>query len=199
MFEIRPATQADVDEAIEALADAFAPDPLFHWFFEPSPAGVRASVKTFLSLLLRARIALHMPAFVLVEAGRVRGVVMGYATVRPVWPAMLADEWKRFEASVPRLADRFAAYDALSGTHEPNDAHYYLGVIGVHPSLQGQGAGKALIETFCAVSEKDERSAGVYLETAKASSLQFYLRNGFELAGEGRLGPVPLWCVFRRT
>jgi GNAT superfamily N-acetyltransferase len=72
-------------------------------------------------------------------------------------------------------------------------------VIGVHPSLQGKGAGTLLLEAFCAPSRSDPKSRGVYLDTANASSLQFYYKNGFELRGQGNLDGAPLWCVYRPT
>lgn len=199
MFEIVKAQSSDVADAVEALGNAFAPDPLMQYFFRGSPAGIRAPSREFFSILLRARIALAMPAYVLKVEGTVLGLVMGYDTSRPTWPVALTDEWHQLEAKVPSLADRLAAYDALSEASQPTDAHYYLGVIGVHPSLQGKGAGKALMDAFCGLSRADPKSSGVYLETGSASSLAFYYANGFELRGEGDLDGTPLWCVFRAT
>lgn len=83
--------------------------------------------------------------------------------------------------------------------HQPAEDHYYLGVIGLHPSLQGKGWGKAMLDAFCALSDVDPKSRGVYLDTANPRSLQFYYNNGFELRGEGRLGAAHLWCVFKPT
>ena len=103
----------------------------------------------------------------------------------------------RLEEETPGLAGRLAAYETLSRSHEPPAPHYYLGVLGVHPSAQGRGAGKALLEAFCRQSAADPLSAGVYLDTGNPSSLEFYLRNGFELRGEDALEDASLWCVFR--
>lgn len=199
MFDITEAQPDDVAAAVTMLGEAFANDPLMLHFFDGSPAVVRASAMEFFSILLRARIALGMPANVLRHGNEVWGLVMGYDTSRPTWSAALTEEWHRLETAVPGLADRLAAYEVISESFQPIEPHYYLGVIGVHPSLQGKGAGRALIDTFCALSADDDESTGVYLETGSASSLRFYLANGFELRGEGRLGAVPLWCVFRPT
>jgi GNAT superfamily N-acetyltransferase len=198
-FTIRPAGVADVAGAIGALGEAFAQDPLTAYFFRGSPNDIRAEVAAFFSILLRVRIALGMPAFVLQHAGGIQGAAMGYDTSRPGWPEPLAEEWRQFEADLPGLIDRFAAYDRIAEAHRPGDAHHYLGVLGVHPSMQGKGAGKALLEVFCASSLADPKSHGVYLETASPSSLQFYYRNGFELRGEGDLDGLPLWCLYRPT
>jgi len=199
MFKVRKAESGDVDRAIAALGDAFAQDPLMLYLFHESPEGARAGAMGFFSMLLRARIALDMPAYVLTQGDDVLGAVMGYDTSRPEWPAALADEMRRFEAEVPGFAARLDAYAKICEAHQPGEDHYYLGVIGVHSSLQGNGAGKAMLDAFCAPSRADPKSHGVYLETASPGSLQFYYKNGFELRGEGRLDAATVWCVYKRT
>lgn len=196
-MRIEDATTADVEAAAEALTAAFAHDPLIAYFFRTHPQGVAAASARFFALLLRLRIALGMPALVLREGARVLGAAMGYDSERPAWPEPFAGEWAQLEEATPGLSGRLAAYEALSRLHEPPAPHYYLGVLGVHPSLQGRGAGKALLEAFCRRSAADPLSAGVYLDTANPSSLEFYLRNGFALRREDDLEGTPLWCVFR--
>ena len=199
MFEVRSARPGDIEGAVTALGEAFDQDPLMLYLFRENPNGVRAGAMEFFSILLRARIALGMPAYVLQQADGVPGAAMGYDTLRPVWPAALAREWRQFELGVPGFAARLAAYEKICEAHQPSEDHHYLGVIGVHPSLQGKGAGKALLEAFCARSRTDPQSHGVYLDTSNPGSLQFYYNNGFELRGEGSLDAAPLWCVYKRT
>lgn len=169
------------------------------YLFRENPNGVRAGAIEFFSILLKVRIALGMPAYVLEQAGSLAGAAMGYDTSCPAWPAALASEWRQFEGSVPGFAAQLAAYDKICEAHQPSEAHYYLGVIGVHPSLQGKGAGKALLDAFCERSRADPQSRGVYLDTCNPASLQFYYNNGFELRGGGSLDSAPLWCVYKRT
>lgn len=199
MIAIRRAETRDVEAAIAVLGDAFEHDPLMMHVFQDNPGGVRAGVMRFFSILLRVRLALDMPAFVLEGDGQVRGAVMGYDTSRPAWPAALTAEMHALEADIPGFATRMADYEKVCDAHQPGEAHYYLGVIGVDPTLQGKGAGKALLEAFCRPSQADPKSDGVYLDTSNTRSLEFYDKNGFERMGEGMLGDVRLWCVFRRT
>jgi ribosomal protein S18 acetylase RimI-like enzyme len=199
MFTIRPATAADLDPALAALGEAFADDPLMIYLFGDHPDGVRARVMAFFSILLRVRLELGMPALVLEEGGQVLGAAMGYDVSRPQWSAPLAEEWRSFESSAPDLPARFAAYEEISVAHEPGDEHHYLGVLGVHPVLQGRGAGKALLAAYCEGSRTDDRSHGVYLDTSNPRSLEFYYRNGFELRGEGSLDDASIWCVWLPT
>lgn len=194
-MQITAATSSDLDPAIDCLASAFAADPLTQFLFGPGP-GYRDRVSQFFSLLMRARLALDMPVLLARDAAAIHGGVMGYTTARPSWPKAIADEWDHFENSIPGLAERMAAYDAIAERFKPSLPHYYLGVIGVDPAMHGRGVGARLIQAFCARSVSDRLSCGVYLETANPANVPFYERAGFEITGQGRLGNATLWCLF---
>lgn len=194
---IEDASARDVDETALALAAAFAADPLIAYFFRTHPQGIAAASRRFFSLLLRLRISLGMPALVLKAGDRVLGAAMGYDTERPDWPEPFAGEWARLAAETPGFAERLHAYEVLSHSHAPAAPHYYLGVLGVAPSAQGTGAGRALLEAFCRRSAGDPLSAGVYLETSNPESRDFYLRQRFVERSADELEGTPLWCVFR--
>ena len=196
-MKISPATAADVDEAVDRLAAAFANDGITGFLLNTGP-GYRERVSTFFSLLMRARIALDMPVLVARNSTGILGAVMGYATSHPAWPRELSDAWDRFEGSVPGMTQRLAAYEAVSAGCKPSPPHYYLGVIGTDPEAQGHGIGSQLIRTFSDLSAADSLSDGVYLETAQESNLRFYQRAGFVETGRGQLGEATLWCLYLR-
>ena len=200
MPHTRPATSSDHDAAIAVLVSAFAGDPLMAYFFPGDPLARDAAVRRFFSLLLRARLALAMPALVLDDAGSPWGVAMGYDSSRPDWPAALQAEWQALERDLPGFAERLAAYDAISTRFAPSAPHAYLGVLGVEPARQGQGGGRALLDAFCARTANDPQSSGVYLETATPANLAFYGRAGFRVSGDAPLDDsTHLWCLFRPT
>lgn len=196
-FEVRSAQPEDVDSAVAALGGAFAGDPLMQYLFAESDDGTAAGTRAFFSILLGVRIALGMPAYVLVRDGDILGAAMGYDGSRPTWPSPFADDWRNFEAGTRGFAARLAAYEHICAAYEPAEDHYYLGVIGVRPSGQGHGGGKALLDAFCTPSRTDPGSGGVYLETASPRSLNFYLGNGFEVRGKSTLGATSLWCLYQ--
>lgn len=196
MFE--RATTSDVPAAVECLVAAFAADPLMaHLFPGPTETRLRMSGR-FFSLLLRARVALDMPAMVLRDGQGLGGVAMGYTTARPAWPADINAEWASFMAYEPGFQARFGAYDAASSAGEPATPHYYLGVIGVAPRLKGTGLGSRLLQAYCAASAADPASSGVYLDTTNPANLAFYERHGFALTAERALGAATVWCLFHR-
>jgi len=194
-MKVTAASLSDIDEAVGCLATAFAQDPITGFLLQTSQ-GYRERVTQFFSLLMRARIALKMPVFVARGARGIDGATMGYSTVRSEWPTGLTEEWARFEKAIPGLTDRMAIYDEVVTKFTPPAPHYYLGVIGTDPALQGSGIGTQLLESFCEVSASDALSSGVYLETAQASNLRFYERAGFAETGRGNLGDATLWCMY---
>lgn len=194
-MEISPASYSDVDEVASCLASAFATDGITGYLLgtgEHYPG----RVKQFFSLLLRARIALEMPAFVSREGRVICGASMGYSTVHPEWPEDVAEEWSRFEKSIPGFTERLGVYEGIATRFRPTVPHYYLGVIGTEPGLHGRGIGSQLLDAFCTASARDPASSGVYLETAQESNLRFYERAGFVETGRGNLGSGTLWCMF---
>jgi ribosomal protein S18 acetylase RimI-like enzyme len=195
-MQVVPATAADAEQAAKSLSLAFSTDPLINFFFHTSSQGVGAAAETFFSVLLRARVAMGMPALLAKEGDELLGVVMGYTTERPEWPEPFNHEWDELEASAPGIVERFEAYEHISDQGLPPDPHYYLGVIGVKNEHKGKGVGRVLLDAFCRLSADDPLSSGVYLETGNPGNLPFYRSNGFELRAEGQLGMGPLWCLF---
>lgn len=195
---IRPVRAGDIDATADALALAFAGDPLIGFLFGPGWEQ-QPHARSFFHILLSVRVALGMPAWCAEQHdGRILGGVMGYDTSRPAWQAGHTARWQAMLEAVDGLEQRLAAYEHLADAFQPAQPHYYLGVIGVRPEAQGTGVGKALLEHFCAASRADPASSGVYLETASSDSLAFYRWNGFGVSGQGTLGTrTPLWCVFQ--
>ena len=194
-MKITTAVPSDLNESVSCLAMAFAQDPITGFLLQAGP-GYRDRVTQFFSLLMRARVALKMPVLIARGTAGIHGAAMGYATVRLAWPTDLAEEWDRFEKATPGMTDRMAVYDEIAAKYKPPAPHYYLGVIGIDPTLHGRGFGTQLLKAFCDLSASDRLSSGVYLETAEASNVGFYERAGFAEAGRGSLGGANLWCMF---
>lgn len=198
-LRIVPGVATDIPAAVAACVDAFHADPLMTWFFDDHQAGRDDGVERFFALLMSARIALGAPVLVAREGGAVVGLAMGYRTDRPAWPAEIDAAWAEFEAEAPQMVPRFDQYEAVSDARPPVGPHWYLGVIGVRNDRKGTGVGKALLDAFCALSDADPKSTGVYLETSNPASLRFYERNGFVIREHDVMEGVELWCVFRPT
>jgi ribosomal protein S18 acetylase RimI-like enzyme len=81
--------------------------------------------------------------------------------------------------------------------HHPPKPHYYLRLLGVHPSFQGKGYARALLDALHTRSEADPRSTGVYLETANPQNVAFYTYFGYHLLAEININGVENFIMFR--
>lgn len=195
VMQITPAAPFDLEPAVTCLAAAFAEDPITGFLLQSGPY-YHERVTRFFSLLMRARTALNMPVLVARGAASVHGAAMGYTTARPAWPRDVTEDWDRFESATPGLTDRMALYDEIAEKYKPPAPHYYLGVIGIDPTMHGLGLGTRLLNSFRDLSAGDPLSGGVYLETANPLNVRFYERAGFAETGSGTLGGATLWCMF---
>lgn len=81
--------------------------------------------------------------------------------------------------------------------HHPPQPHYYLRLLGVHPSFQGKGYARILLDTLHAHSAADSRSTGVYLETANSQNIAFYKYFGYHLQAVVNIDGVENFIMFR--
>jgi len=95
----------------------------------------------------------------------------------------------RDTAKGDHLDDLLATFEKMGQSH-PQEAHWYLPMIGVEPNAQGKGIGAELMRH--ALARCDQERALAYLESSKPQNIPFYLRHGFEVIGEIRIGAAPL-------
>jgi ribosomal protein S18 acetylase RimI-like enzyme len=98
-------------------------------------------------------------------------------------------------------AGRFGGLmEHLGGLHAkavPPD-HWYLLILGVDPSRQGQGIGGTLIEPILRRADAEGRQC--YLETMKTRNVTFYQKHGFEVVVDDVFGGtdgVRFWTMRR--
>ena len=94
-----------------------------------------------------------------------------------------------------RVSTRWGVvYRALEDVH-PLEPHWYLSLLGVDPSHQGQGLGRALLTHFLGRVDRDRMPS--YLETDRPENVAFYARAGFAVRCELRVLGAPVWCMLR--
>jgi ribosomal protein S18 acetylase RimI-like enzyme len=73
--------------------------------------------------------------------------------------------------------------------YHPTEPHWYLPLIGVDPSQQGNGVGSALMKHALEIVDRDHMPA--YLESSNPKNVSLYERHGFEVIGEIQVGSSP--------
>ena len=182
---------------IAATSRAFWPDPLFGWFARDPPQE-HAVLHHFAGAMIRDAVA-HGEVNVVEARGRVAGSASwlppgtkpphGMRQVRVTIAAGRALARGRNRITGIRLLDKV-------GRAHPSEPHWYLALLGVDPTFQGQGFGGALLRrqlTLC-----DETQTPAFLETQKPDNLPFYERFGFKVTDQLRVGSSPpVWQLWR--
>jgi GNAT superfamily N-acetyltransferase len=82
----------------------------------------------------------------------------------------------------------FAMFEQMDAFH-PQEAHWHLPLIGVHPAHQGKGIGAALL--LHVLNACDDQKALVYLEATSPRNVPFYERHGFAALGSIQVADSP--------
>ena len=182
-IQVRSATADEIPQAIGAIVAAFLTDPVarFAW---PSPhdylRGMPLATREFAGGSFEHRTAYVSADF----CGTALWLPPG---VHPNGEAL--ERVFRDTARPDRLDDLLATFEKMGELH-PDEPHWYLPMIGVEPNAQGKGLGAELMRH--AVARCDQEGMLAYLESSNPRNISLYLRFGFEVVGEIRVGAGPL-------
>jgi GNAT superfamily N-acetyltransferase len=200
-IELRALGPSDKDCFIEVLADAFALDPSFSYFFgradRDGPAGLFLS---FMFDIARIKGDELLGAF---SDGRLAACSIVERPGRPGMAAALA--FARMAARAIVLAARlprgsFARlqrYMAVARGSLPPGKWRYLVMLGTRSSSRGKGLGAALLDTAIAEAEADTLCAGLALDTENERNLPLYEGRGFKLVASHMLEGTSVFSMAR--
>lgn len=189
---IREATAEDVENAADTLTAAFVDYPFTRHTIAADGHEVR--LREFQHLFL---------AEVGLPHGRVW--VSDDLDAVAVWSTPDGDAGPTLERLLPRMveiagdrAQAHAAAEATMAPHRPLEPAWFLGTVGVRPSAQGRGLGRAVIEPGLAAADADGVPA--FLETSTEANVRVYEALGFEITAEYDLpdGGPRTWAMLRR-
>jgi GNAT superfamily N-acetyltransferase len=186
-------------DAAAVLVRAFDDSPIMRYLL-PGESLRAHGLRTF----FRAAVDDALP-FREVWAATVDGAVVGTAVWLPPgkYPATGRRAIRQLAAlstlapRAPRRLPRALRYLRVVERGHPKDPHWYLGFLGVEPSLQGQGIGTRLLDAV--LPRIDETGEAAYLETDKERNIPYYARHRFELVDTvhpAADGP-PTWTMWR--
>ncbi|QXC62704.1 GNAT family N-acetyltransferase [Aquihabitans sp. G128] len=185
MPTVRPATPDEIPRVGEALAAAFADDPVWSWLASPRASWSERAAAWFAA---EARTQLRGHGEVLVD-DELRGAALwsspGHWQTKPSESvALLLPSLRLFRS---RSVRGLRTVSAMEAKHPKARLHWYLAVLGTDPAHQGHGVGSALIR---AVTDRcDEQGLPAYLEVvegAERAVLRSARLRGHRGAGAGR-------------
>jgi ribosomal protein S18 acetylase RimI-like enzyme len=171
---VRVAAEGDLDRVTATLWAAFGDDPLWSWAF---PGGGKLDV--WWRFLVRS--ALRYPwAWILGDYEAVSvwipptGTELSDADERRVEP-LLQELLGARAHQVMELLERFEE------SHPRDQPHYYLSLLGRHPSCRGHGVGMRLLADNLALI--DDEAMPAYLESSNPANIERYETVGFKQVG----------------
>jgi ribosomal protein S18 acetylase RimI-like enzyme len=179
---VRTVEDGDAASLFNILTRAFIADPVARWFF-PELERYRTAFPTMARHFCGDAIQ-HRTAFV--SEDRAAGALWHDPFSAPDEDALAAflDE----TVAPDRKTAAFAVLAAMDDCH-PKEAHWYLPMIGVIPTLQRRGHGSALMRQ--ALRLCDQTGMPAYLEATTRRSVAFYQKHGFQVSGEIAVGDCP--------
>jgi len=189
---IREATATDVEPAADTLTAAFA-----------DYAFTRHTISADRHL---ERLREFQRIF-LTEIGIPHGRVWVSKDLRAVavWSTPAGDATATLQALLPRLielagdrAEAYASAEATMATHRPTTPTWFLGPVGVDPSAQGRGLGRAVLAPGLESAEAEGTPA--FLETSDRRNVHLYRSLGFGVDAEYVLpdGGPHTWAMTRK-
>ena len=192
--DIRKASQAELPQVVDAVAQAFYDDPVFSWLF-PDDERRHESLRRAFGLWAERVWMPHHESFTTDE-------LIGAAFWLPpeTWHLSIPQQLRMTPAMVrilrPREGFRLMRLLNLIESNHPHERHYYLPVIGILPEWQGRGFGSALLRPM--LDRCDTEHVPAYLEASTHRNRALYERHGFEVTGELSVGgSPPLWPMWR--
>ena len=114
------------------------------------------------------------------------------------WPPSLVDTYERVKAVLGTEATEcLEAYASLPDPHRPSEAHFCLGVIGVHHSQQGQGHARELLDEIHARVESHPSAVGIALDTANSVNMPIYQHFGYKLVCVDEEDILTVWTMLK--
>lgn len=187
-------TRAELAAVGNALARAFATDPVWQWLLADTHRFQRRA-----SHLMRAITQMHLSTD---SVWTTEGTGACAVWAPPGKFRTPASQFVRVAHRFVPAAGlagmrRFATVATLDDLH-PSEPHWYLALLGTDPAHQGRGLGSAVMGPGMAAA--DAAGVGCYLESSKESNIAFYRRHGFDVIGTHDLdhGSGPrVWLMWR--
>lgn len=185
-------------EASQMLAHAFFDDPLVE-YITPDPARRERHLPWFFRLATRYGQQYG-------ETYTLPGAVAGAAiwlppggnitsTMRMIRLGVLSGFYRFGPPSFVRFLSVMNGLEHLHKRDVPPE-HWYLFVLGVDPSRQGQGVGGMIIQPVLERADKDRLPC--YLETMKERNVEFYRKHGFDVVVDDRFKNGPRYWTMKR-
>jgi GNAT superfamily N-acetyltransferase len=205
-FKIFQLEHAQTDIAAEVAAKAFENDPVFGYLL-PKDQKLRFQALTRLMSRAIAYCVDHQCSYTTLDIqGIAAWVPPGGFSSHPLQLLKMLFQLQLYllpsQVGWNRLGRWLSFLVATEVAHQQDMGglpHWYLGIMVVHPALQGQGLGSQLLQPI--LQRASNEGLPCYLITFTEQAVQFYQKNGFEIVRHQKLASnaPPFWTLKRNA
>lgn len=192
--------RSQIENASEVLASAFDDDPMFRYLAPDVEHSRVNALKWFCKTTLRySQTYNHIYTTVDELKGIAAWVPPGHSPLSLVKLLQVGLYALPFKLGWRKMGQFLSLFSLIDEFHERDmpRPHWYLFMLGVSPTYQGQGIGSLLLQPI--LNHADNRGLPCYLETFSDQAVRFYQKNGFEVVrmSEFTKGSPQLWTMKR--
>ena len=167
-------SEADLDAVTETISLAFHQDPTWSWAF-PDPTRRQDQYAVFWRFLIAG--AMRYPWVLMTDACETASV-----WIPPGGTEIAAEDEPQLEPLLEELVGSRAGevielLERFDAAHPRDEPHYYLSLLGTHPTHTGHGIGMAMLAEN--LRRIDEEHMPAYLESSNPANNHRYERHGF--------------------
>lgn len=186
-------TEYDMDDAASVAAHAYCTNPNHLKIFRSANEKVIAIQKEMFKMVLGDP---NQVTYVAKMDNKIVGL-MSYTTSRHCQLPLSKLLWlmPKFVRVFGKYLPAVLRWRMNWSRHDCKKEHIHFGPIAVHPSAQGKGIGKALLQKFCACLDAANQVG--YLETDKWQNVELYEKYGFKITTMDSFMGVQNWFMTR--
>lgn len=188
-ISIEKLRRANIAEAVEVLAQAYYDNPLpAHAFGKLSRSSRLAKLRRIYRCVLEsALVSGHV--YIVRRSGAIAGTAVAYSPDQIANPvARSAVHLAAVSSTGLRGAYTYISYAQHIDKLLPTSPHWHLFVVGVAPKFQRQGIGRALVQHFNRVADKD--GVPSVLSTGREDQIPFYNALGYAVTNISALSRI---------
>ncbi len=186
------------DQIVHMLALAFENGPGISKICKAEGEELRRRLRLLFRAGSAMQAAANQPILILMKEDRTIGVAV-FQEPGSDFPLWAQFRWL-LQVSFgigPLVAWRIGQNSQILERHHPPEPHYYLTLLAIHPSFQGRGYARFLLDALHRCSEAHSISRGIYLETANPKNVKLYEHFGYHLMMQLDLSGIETFLMFR--
>lgn len=181
------------EEVLDVLVEAFADYPVMRFVIGPEHRGDAARLRALIGFFVDVRLTMGWPVLGIREGtALVAATLVNEPTTEP-FLSRFGEGLTRLRGELgPAAYGRLERFEQASEGNEPQEPHFFVGMLGVRRAWQGRGLGRRLLEAVRDMA----REAGapcIALSTEDERNVPFYRHLGLEVVGEADVESLHTW------